>query len=675
MDIIQTPNQNQVFLNTAPINIIIESIRGAGYYFKINILENGNQYDNQPRSKITDHRCEIDFSGLVANIFNQPYVPPAETAVVHQKQLLKKIQITVTEYNEITDAQVDQLELPPFYLLNAQQENNLVFNQLQSLSIYNHHIKTTSNGVLSVPFFAIKTTTASLFINGVIQHTQVVNNALGVYNYNIVLEPFNVTEDSQVMVVFTDADRRVEIPVVVYQILVYNSNLLVFKNNYNAWEHFYCFGERKTNKQYVRKTIKVDEKRTFNYKTISYKDYSVNTGDYHIDYTQTVEDLLDSVAIYLMVTNELIEVSITNKKSVAVKSKAFHYKTYIDFKNNHKPDLKNGIQYMHPDTLVNITVTGYENQLIEVTKQQILDAFRGLAPETLRFPIINHIDTVNVHQTTGVAALTNATAYAFNQFEKLSITPVHYGNPYTTISFNLENEKGISNTAKIIFNVIAHDPNNKPPVISLPSEIDVFVDDVSKTITATVTDPDGDDFTLLWLQENGKRLTLNSTTTASVQISNWKGAGTRALKLIATDARGNSSEKIVNINIVSNLVATIDRLNVRITGGIPGEKLAFNFSNIDYEYNPGVFIFEKDKIGEKTYTPRPQDWKPAWLYENTYYYYLNHLGEREFKFTRETNYTKAPETLEEEAWFYIDVSVKSELNGLTRTFRLKYDRP
>ena len=168
--------------------------------------------------------------------------------------------------------------------------------------------------------------------------------------------------------------------------------------------------------------------------------------------------------------------------------------------------------------------------------------------------------------------MNNTTAYSFNDFEKIILTGDGFGDPYTTAKFNMENTAGISNTATIIFKRRMYDPLNTAPVISLPSEVLVLIDAPSKSITATITEPDNDPYTVIWQQIGGGVITMQETDTNSLSLSNWVGAGTYTFKITATDDHGNSSTAtttLIVMNQTINLGSTDN--NLIIHKGVPTE--------------------------------------------------------------------------------------------------------
>lgn len=577
IDIIQTPKINQVFLNTAPINIIVESVLGSGYYFKIIIHVNDSFYDAQVRPKINDFRAEIDFQSTIDEVFNQPFIPPTQDGITHNTELLKKIDVTVIEVESSTGIESPGINIPPFYIINAHQENNNIYNHLQWLSIYNNHIKAPSNGVISIPFFSLQTTTLTVNINNVEVDSVVFNDCFGVYNANVLLEPYNVSEDDVITITISDGTNTLSMPVIVYQIFPHVVNTLVIKNNYNAWEYFYCFGEQKTAGKIDKKSIKIDEYRIKNYQNISKPNYNLNTGNFHQEYIYTVNQVIYSRFLYLYINTDLIEVTITNKKPVVAKTKVFNYNAYLSLENNHKPNLNHAVQYVTPPSLNNLEVDGVENVLVKIPISDFLELYQGDNPLYISFPVLPTKDVLSIVSGTTTTAIDSTTKYDVTAYDKVIMPANGFGTPYDTFKFNIENAQGKSNTATASINLLMHDPLNRAPVISVGDE-SVFVDETSKTIVANVTEPDGDPYQVVWEQISGGSITINNQTTETLTLSNWNGPGERVFKITAWDFRGNTSEKTVKLNVMDYRVnLALQENKVVVYGGKPGQSVVLKF--------------------------------------------------------------------------------------------------
>lgn len=573
IDIIQTPAENKVFTNTAPIHIIVDSTRGLGYYFQIKIYQNGALYHTQPRSKTTEYRCEIDFSGLVSNIFSAEYTEPTTTNVTALPGLLKQISVTVQEYQESTDALVDELELPMFYLINADNESPLVFNQLQPLSIYTDVIKVPEQKFICFPFFAIKETIVKLYVNNQLVQEFLTENAFGVYQFQCVLSDYNITENDAVHFQVYDGTNLIEKQIVAIASHYYNVQQLVVKNNFSAWEPFYCFGKYQDQFKFVKKSHQITDVLDSPYKSTSRKYFYLNTGNYHTDYAATVANVLNSTEASFLHQDKLVKVKIGNSQTTKIKDLPDYVSTDVQLANNQEVEAENTVLYQTPDSLNNITVTGEENSTIEVLGPHILNAFNGETPADLQI-VSSTSSSVIVELVGSSENVEENKTYSWSEFTKLSLVPNDYGTPFVTLNIRLLNANGWSNTAKVYINVFPDLSSNRPPEISLASSVVVRPSEISKTINATVTEPDGHNYSLLWVQESGQPLTMNNATTASLQITNWSGVGNYEFKLIATDEYGASAEKTITVQIMNYEVNALARGGyVGFYGGKPGTSI------------------------------------------------------------------------------------------------------
>ena len=248
IDIIKTPIAGTVLFNNSPIEIIVESTVGANYYFRLAVMVDGVQYDLQQHSKINDVRCIIDFKNDISHVFNQEFNEPSVITVTPLINLMKEVQLIVKEYEKGTNAQVDVLELPPFFIVNANNNSELVLTEITALSIYDSKIVVPPNGLITFPFFANENTTVKLFVNDNLVFEQLKETTGGVYSFDVLLAPYGLTSTDKVDIKIHNYNysKLIERSVEIINLNVYDVTPIAFENNFNAWEYFYCFGEKET---------------------------------------------------------------------------------------------------------------------------------------------------------------------------------------------------------------------------------------------------------------------------------------------------------------------------------------------------------------------------------------------------------------------------------------------
>lgn len=96
------------------------------------------------------------------------------------------------------------------------------------------------------------------------------------------------------------------------------------------------------------------------------------------------------------------------------------------------------------------------------------------------------------------------------------------------------------------------------PVVNLPPIVNAGIDQnlntgiTSAVLAGTVSDPNGDSFTVLWTKVSGGNVTINSTTSQITSLTNMQ-PGVYVFKLTATDSKGASASDTVTITIATAL--------------------------------------------------------------------------------------------------------------------------
>lgn len=110
---------------------------------------------------------------------------------------------------------------------------------------------------------------------------------------------------------------------------------------------------------------------------------------------------------------------------------------------------------------------------------------------------------------------------------------------------------------------------NLPPIVDAGTDQDLNSLVTSTTLAGTVTDPDGDSFTVLWEKLSGGNVTINAPNSVITSLTNMQ-QGAYVFRLTATDSKGNSASDTVNVTIAT----AIDTIYFgRSDAAIPGTGL------------------------------------------------------------------------------------------------------
>lgn len=91
---------------------------------------------------------------------------------------------------------------------------------------------------------------------------------------------------------------------------------------------------------------------------------------------------------------------------------------------------------------------------------------------------------------------------------------------------------------------------NQPPIVDAGPDKSLNWMVTSTTLTGTVTDPDGDSFTVQWTKISGGNATINSPLSIITSVTNMQ-AGTYVFQLKATDSHGLTALDTVTITIAA----------------------------------------------------------------------------------------------------------------------------
>lgn len=93
---------------------------------------------------------------------------------------------------------------------------------------------------------------------------------------------------------------------------------------------------------------------------------------------------------------------------------------------------------------------------------------------------------------------------------------------------------------------------NRPPVVDAGDDQSWNSSVTSSTLAGTVSDPDGNSFTVLWTKISGGNVTINSPGTQITSLTNMQ-PGTYVFQLTATDSKGASASDDITVTIAQAL--------------------------------------------------------------------------------------------------------------------------
>jgi hypothetical protein len=154
IQIISSPALNRVLLDANNTEIIIKSSNGNGYYFRAVIYIDDVLFDEQGWSRKNTNTAVKDLVKLYNAYFETIFIPFSINGIVPQTHLKKKVTIIIQERNLNTDAIIDTVTLPSFFLMyNATPVYFDDRKKIQLLGVTPEVLQISSTGKIIIPFY------------------------------------------------------------------------------------------------------------------------------------------------------------------------------------------------------------------------------------------------------------------------------------------------------------------------------------------------------------------------------------------------------------------------------------------------------------------------------------------------------------------------------------------
>lgn len=306
IQVLNYPAENRYLLDGNNTQLTVVSTNGTGYYFRAKIYIDDILFDEQGWSRKDDYTATKDLIYLYHAYFKPYFLGSFDTGLFEQTDFKKKVTIVIEERLIDTDAVVDSVTLPNFYLIyNVKSESFNDSDKVYVLGLDPKRFRMKRTGTISIPFYVnADDETVSVVIKddiGNILHQESIDNVTGkkIYIYNLNLS--EVTLLSAALYITADVSCGASTIQKLYSIIKlpnYEVKELVFQNNFGFYIPAYFDGDFEDKRGFsvqtyeqfnnTEKVFAVDEEGT----------YTINTGNLNIEEKEIVRQIANSLDCY-----------------------------------------------------------------------------------------------------------------------------------------------------------------------------------------------------------------------------------------------------------------------------------------------------------------------------------------------------------------------------------------
>jgi hypothetical protein len=562
IQIINTPAENRVLLDANNTEISIQSTNGAGFYFRALIYVDDLLFDEQGWSREDAYTAKKDLVKLYNAYFKSIFAASFPNAITEQTHLKKKINITIEERNLLTDAVVETLQLPTFYMLYNTKP--VLFNdtlKIQLLGINATVLQVPVNGKIVLPF-AVNATAENVVVTvkdnfGTTLNTKTLTNITGkkIYTYAFDLSTVTLALNT----IYFEVSLKCGLTEIVknYRLMRfpdYAVKEIIFQNNFGYFIPAYFDGELEVVNGLKIEDYKQSDGTSKVFEINEEAVYTINTGTLLLDERTIINDIINSLEVRFKIDAEWLSIQTKTKKELIYRDKKHLYGEDLQFTFVKQGINNNGFVTM--PILAPFTISGVGNAEFTIAKSIIEAAYTNEMPlSKFRVKTLPAKGTLKVELSSGTSDVTVNTIYNWSdiiQFKYISGVNT-YGSPYTTFTCEVSNGYSFSASATATFNITQGTLINQPPVITVNNSFTIYRDgggNVSYVVPAVITDPNGDAVTILWeIVGSTTGLTLTNQTTATPTIAATSASSnTITLKCTATDSNAAVTIKTITIN-------------------------------------------------------------------------------------------------------------------------------
>ena len=369
IQVINFPPENRYLLDGNNTQITVTSDNATGY-FRAKIYIDDVLFDEQGWSRKDDFTATKDLLYLYNAYFKPYFLGTFTTGLLEQLDFKKKVSIIIEELDIDTDAVLESVTLPDFYLMyNVKSE---LFNDNDKLYIFglkSEHTNMKKDGNIVIPFYAnaetedVKVTIYDDLDN--ILHTQTIEDVAGKKVFIYTLKLSEVTVISSVLYLRAKIEVGTTITEKFYNVLRlpnYEVKEVVFQNNFGYYIPAYFDGDFED-----VSGLKVQSYERYDTSTAVYAveedgTYTINTGGLSIREKEIVKEVANSIDCYFNNYGNYVRVNTATKKATNLKSRLNIYSEDLVF------TFKAGLPFSNLNVNGSITIEDAVLTLLSVTK-------------------------------------------------------------------------------------------------------------------------------------------------------------------------------------------------------------------------------------------------------------------------------------------------------------------
>lgn len=610
IELVQAPDTNRVIADGNDTIIQVRTTTGQDHFLRATIYINDVEFLKQGWSKDEDSLCSFNLKHLYYAYFSNQFTAEITTGFKEKTNLYKKVKIITSEYKIGSSVVVSTLELPEFYIiknLNPQVfEDNLT---VQFLGLPQENINVSRDDGFVFPLYlkAGELLTVEVLnpLGGIISSASLENYSTQVTQYELAFEDIpGVADLESVFVRFSTSQHQVQKRLKFINETIYPAKKVFYLNNCGFYCVAYLLGKKENNHSLSPLSYAQFDGTEVTYTIEDVKELRLSSGYGYKDITNLIHAIATSLDVRLQLDGYWERVKSETKKVQRFEDNKFIYFDDLQFSRVNVANFTNENTFAMVPEVADISKTGDENTSITITTAEFLNSYTAtqsaMQLRIRKLPVNGKLSYQNAVGTYNLSdmALNDPSIIPFDipldDFIGLIYQPGYtfFGAPLDTVEFQMRASVLWSNIGDLLLNVNDLPDANLPPNIVVNSIQEVALDATgngTKFIDASITDPDGDQLSILWEVLNAAPITFDNTGIEKPTITIASGTPnvTYQIKVTATDLDNNLvSEKIVDVQTSSYMVSINDLLDsgsgsnrqVNILGGEPTASVTIEYS-------------------------------------------------------------------------------------------------
>jgi hypothetical protein len=337
--IIKSPALNKILLDANNTEISISSTNGNGYYFRALIYIDDILFDEQGWSRKTEFLAVKDLVKLYNAYFETSFSAFTANGLVEKTNLKKKVSITIEERLLTTDAVVETVNLPVFYIMyNRTPVSFTDATKIQVLSKRPDAVLIPATGKMIIPIFVNANNEDFTVITknnfGITLNSQTIASFTGkkIYLYSFDLSGMTLASNTIYFeTTITCGGTTITLRYRLLRLPDFPVKEIYYKNNFGYFLPAYFDGELETDN-----SLKIDDYAQADGTSVIFEIneeaiYTINTGSLLLDERTIVNEVINSHEVYFKVNNVWTKINTKTKKELEFRDKKHSYATDLQF--------------------------------------------------------------------------------------------------------------------------------------------------------------------------------------------------------------------------------------------------------------------------------------------------------------------------------------------------------